>query len=142
MILETFIFVLDTDKTKIYKAIYKNLDDLGSIYTKLDTLEKRELVNMVFDSKLYYENGAYRTTYMAEIFSDNTLKMKELNLLYYQKKRDFKKKSRQVGVRGFEPPTSWSQTRRDNRATLHPDELKKKRRDRDSNPGDSFPSTD
>ena len=25
-----------------------------------------------------------------------------------------------VGVAGFEPATSWSQTRRDNRATLHP----------------------
>ena len=26
-----------------------------------------------------------------------------------------------VGVAGFEPATSWSQTRRDNRATLHPE---------------------
>ena len=25
-----------------------------------------------------------------------------------------------VGVAGFEPATSWSQTRRDDRATLHP----------------------
>ena len=44
-----------------------------------------------------------------------------------------------VGVAGFEPATSWSQTRRDNRATLHPE---KKRRDWDSNPGDSYPPTD
>ncbi len=29
--------------------------------------------------------------------------------------------SRLVGVAGFEPATSASQTRRDNRATLHPD---------------------
>ena len=36
-----------------------------------------------------------------------------------------------VGVAGFEPATSASQTRRDNRATLHP----VARRDRDSNPG-------
>ncbi len=27
-----------------------------------------------------------------------------------------------VGVAGFEPATSWSQTRRDNRATLHPEQ--------------------
>ena len=26
-----------------------------------------------------------------------------------------------VGVAGFEPTTSWSQTRRDNRTTLHPE---------------------
>ncbi len=29
-----------------------------------------------------------------------------------------------VGVAGFEPATSWSQTKRDDRATLHPDCLK------------------
>ena len=46
-----------------------------------------------------------------------------------------------VGVAGFEPAASCSQSRRDNRATLHP-ENKKKRRDRDSNPGDGYPSTD
>ena len=41
-----------------------------------------------------------------------------------------------VGVAGFEPATSASQTRRDNRATLHPETIiKKKRRDGDSNPG-------
>ena len=28
-----------------------------------------------------------------------------------------------VGVAGFEPATSWSQTRRDDRATLHPERL-------------------
>ncbi len=51
-----------------------------------------------------------------------------------------------VGVAGFEPATSASQTRRDNRATLHPEKCcntisfnnKKKRRDRDSNPGYTF----
>jgi hypothetical protein len=46
-----------------------------------------------------------------------------------------------VGVAGFEPAASCSQSRRDNRATLHP-EAKFKRRDRDSNPGDGYPSTD
>ena len=52
--------------------------------------------------------------------------------------------SKIVGVAGFEPATSASQTRRDNRATLHPEFWlsKKLRRDRDSNPGDSYPSTD
>ena len=43
-----------------------------------------------------------------------------------------------VGVAGFEPATSSSQTRRDNRATLHPEILFNLiilRRDRDSNPG-------
>ena len=36
-----------------------------------------------------------------------------------------KKISSKVGVAGFEPATSWSQTRRDNRATLHPEEAER-----------------
>ncbi len=40
-----------------------------------------------------------------------------------QKKRNLKKAPYFVGVAGFEPATSASQTRRDNRATLHPEEL-------------------
>ncbi len=47
-----------------------------------------------------------------------------------------------VGVAGFEPATSCSQSRRDNRATLYPEKVGKsiniyrlnKRRGRDSNP--------
>ena len=55
--------------------------------------------------------------------------------------KNFKK----VGVAGFEPATSCSQSRRDNRATLHPEKVicfrnkSKKRRVRDSNPWYSFP---
>ena len=52
-----------------------------------------------------------------------------------------------VGVAGFEPATSCSQSRRDNRATLHPVKLccnftVTLRRDRDSNPGNGYPLTD
>ena len=52
-----------------------------------------------------------------------------------------------VGVAGFEPAASCSQSRRDNRATLHPVNSKavftfNLRRDRDSNPGNGYPLTD
>lgn len=46
-----------------------------------------------------------------------------------------------VGVAGFEPATSWSQTKRDDRATLHPENTYQLRRVRDSNPCDTFAST-
>ena len=39
-------------------------------------------------------------------------------VLFYKKRDDF---SSLVGVAGFEPATSSSQTRRDDRATLHPE---------------------
>src|SRR5690606_25044476 len=45
-----------------------------------------------------------------------------------------------VGVAGFEPATSWSQTRRDDRTTLHP-EVNRLRRVWDSNPRDTCAST-
>ena len=50
-----------------------------------------------------------------------------------------------VGAAGFEPATSWSQTRRDDRTTLRPEFISlcyKMRRDWDSNPGDGYPPTD
>ncbi len=47
------------------------------VCTVSDTLQKREFVNMVFDSNLYYENGIYRTPTMLGLVSHNHLKMKE-----------------------------------------------------------------
>lgn len=38
---------------------------------------KREFVNLVFDSNLYYENGIYRTPTMLNTFSSNSLKIKQ-----------------------------------------------------------------
>ncbi len=47
---------------------------------------------------------------------------------------------KKVGAAGFEPATSWSQTRRDDRTTLRPEYIRE-RRVRDSNPCDTFAST-
>ncbi len=47
---------------------------------------------------------------------------------------------KKVGAAGFEPATSWSQTRRDDRTTLRPEYIEE-RRVRDSNPCDTFAST-
>ena len=57
------------------------LGDLQSIYTEADTLEKQELIRLVFDSRLYYKNGIYRTPYMLELFHHNVLILKEKRLL-------------------------------------------------------------
>lgn len=80
-----------TDTQGVYKIFNKNLDyltDLRYVYENMEVLEKRELVKLVFDSNLYYENGVYRTPTMLEILSHNHLKMKEQNVLIYQKKGD------------------------------------------------------
>lgn len=80
-----------TNSGKAFEVLDNNLDLMGDIrhvYTKLDVLQKRQFVNMVFDGNLYYEQGIYRTPTMMEIFSHNASKMKEKGYLIYQKKRD------------------------------------------------------
>ncbi len=71
----------------LYKYLYK-LCDMVSLYEEYDVLGKQELVRLVFDSKLYYLNGSYRTPYIMNIFSHNLLILSEKKLLFLDKKRD------------------------------------------------------
>ena len=66
------------------------LTDLRHVYTTADTLQKREFIHLVFDNNLYYENGIYRTPTMMPLLAHNHLKMREKNLLYYEKKEGFR----------------------------------------------------
>ena len=66
--------------------------------------EKRELVRLGFDSKLYYKNGVYRTPYMIDCLSHNHLKMKEKGLLIYEKKEGLLDEDPLSGERGIRTP--------------------------------------
>lgn len=80
---------LGTDQSRAFGILEKNLDlltDMKYVYSQSDTMQKREFVNLVFDSNLYYENGIYRTPTMLGILSHNHPKMKEKGLLIYEKK--------------------------------------------------------
>ncbi|MDB4919092.1 MAG: hypothetical protein JWQ54_1075 [Mucilaginibacter sp.] len=82
---------LGKDHSQGFKILAKHLNfltDIKYIYGKADTIQKREFVNLVFDSNLYYQNGVYRTPTMMEVFAHNSLIMREKNLLIYDKKRD------------------------------------------------------
>ena len=82
---------LSTDHGKAFEILDSKLDllsDIGYIYNKSDTLQKRSFVNLVFDSNLYYEKGIYRTPTMLDLLSHNASKMEEKGYLIYQKKRD------------------------------------------------------
>ncbi|MNK04086.1 hypothetical protein D3C87_219430 [compost metagenome] len=77
------------DPNKAWKILNKNIElitDMGYVYENIDILEKRDLVKIVFDSNLYYENGVYRTPTMLNVFAYNELEMKEENCLVYKKK--------------------------------------------------------
>ncbi len=56
------------------------------VYSKANTLQKKEFVNIVFDSSLHYENGIYQIPTMMDLFSSNHLKIKEENFFIYTKK--------------------------------------------------------
>ncbi|QNL47771.1 hypothetical protein H8S90_13165 [Olivibacter sp. SDN3] len=80
---------LSNDQSQAFSILEKNLNlltDMRHVYSKSNTLQKREFVNMVFDSNLHYESGIYRIPTMLGILSHNHLKMKEKGLLIYEKK--------------------------------------------------------
>ena len=81
----------NTNQGKAFEILDSKLDLLGDIrhiYTTSDILQKRQFVNMVFDSNLYYQEGIYRTPTMLDLLSHNASKMEERGYLIYQKKRD------------------------------------------------------
>lgn len=82
---------LSVKPDRVFELLDKNLDlltDIKSVYETATTVQKREFVNMVFDSNLYYEKGIYRTPTMLDLFSQNASKMEDKGYLMYQKKRD------------------------------------------------------
>ena len=82
---------LSKDQGKAFDILNKHLNlltDIRYVYAQADTVHKREFVSMVFDNNLYYQDGIYRTPTMMDMFSHNSLLMKEKGCLIYEKKRD------------------------------------------------------
>jgi site-specific DNA recombinase len=79
---------LSTDQNEkwlLLKAELPRLTDLAGIYQNASTLDKQAIINRVFDSKLYYREGIYRTPYIMPLFRRNALILKEKNLLILEK---------------------------------------------------------
>ncbi|MNQ47549.1 hypothetical protein D3C85_613940 [compost metagenome] len=71
---------LSTDIGEAFHVLKRNLDvmtDISGVYNQDDTLRKREFINLVFDTNLYYENPIYRTLTMSTVFYFNHLEMKD-----------------------------------------------------------------
>lgn len=73
---------------KIKRSLHL-LTDIPEIFASANSLQKREVISLVFDNNLYYENGTYRTPTMMELLTHNTLKMKQKELLIFNKKEGF-----------------------------------------------------
>jgi hypothetical protein len=57
------------------------LSDLEYVYSSATIPQGQELLRRVFDSRLYYQKGIYRTPYMMSIFHRSTLILSEKKLL-------------------------------------------------------------
>ena len=84
--LEVAVEGLEKDQSRAFSILEDRLElltDMKHVYSRTDALQKREFVNMVFDSNLYYENGIYRIPTVLGLLSHNHLKMKRI--LIYKK---------------------------------------------------------
>jgi len=88
--LKAQILKLSLDENEAFvllqKEIYE-LSDMNNIYTQAETVEKQQLIRLVFDSSLYYKEDVYRTSYLMSIFTHNELILNEKRLLIIDKKR-------------------------------------------------------
>lgn len=79
----------------------QKLTDLSYAYEKASVVNKGNMIRLVFDSKLYYQEGVYRTPYIMPLFLRNTLILKEKNLLIYEKSGDLGEKIPSGGAGGI-----------------------------------------
>jgi site-specific DNA recombinase len=104
--LRTAIDKLSQDQNQVYVLLDKNLHrlaDLKQVYVSANTLQKQELIRMVFDNRLYYRDKIYRTPYIMPVFAHNTLILKEKKLLIYEQKRENLSFPCEVELTGLEP---------------------------------------
>ena len=99
---------------------------LPTTWASANVNEKENIQKLIFPEGVTYnrKNGTFRTEKINEVFRC----IATLNCITTENKKgqtgNETNLSSCVGMARFELATSWSQTRRDNRATLHP-ELKK-----------------
>ncbi|HYC27880.1 MAG TPA: recombinase family protein [Chitinophagaceae bacterium] len=86
IVLRSEIERLNRDENELYFLLQEELiklTDLQAVYSSAATVQKQELVRMVFDSSLYYQDGCYRTPYLLPVFRHNHLILKQKQLLVF-----------------------------------------------------------
>ena len=114
--------------SNLEKAVEKGLDivqNISEIWCSSDYAKKQTLQYLIFPEGILYnkQNDTVRTTKINFLFHS----IAYLSGLSAENKKDNLLQDclfgTNVGMARFELATSWSQTRRDNRATLHPEHL-------------------
>ena len=112
--------------SNLEKAVEKGLDiiqNISEVWCSSDYSMKQVLQYLVFPEGILYnkKNDTVRTNKINILFSE----IPYLAMVLDENKKDNLLQDclfgSNVGMARFELATSWSQTRRDNRATLHPE---------------------
>ena len=92
---------LSQDQDSIYTLFQTELvklEDLNFLYCQSSTVQKQQLVRLVFDSKLYWKDDTYRTAYLMAVFRHNELILNDKKLLVVDKKSGFREEIRSGGA--------------------------------------------
>jgi site-specific DNA recombinase len=95
---------LSSDQNDIWNLMHQELYKLKSlpdIYNVGSTIEKQQMVRMVFDSRLYYQDNIYRTPFIIDVLSHNPLILKEKQLLVLEEKTGLAKQIPCGRLHGF-----------------------------------------
>ena len=91
------------DKWKLFESELPKLGNLKYIWQKSTLLQKKTWLNFWFKSKLWYENGVYRTAYFMKEFALKAALLKEKRLLEIEQPLHFSGKIPLVPQAGLEP---------------------------------------
>ena len=122
--LEAKLSTCNNDQVDIKDLLDKginNLIKLEHIYETSDTEKKREIISSMYPEKMTFDGFSFRTNRIDEVA--RLIYSMDVGLSENKNRTSGSNSSLscEVGMARFELATSWSQTRRDNRATLHPE---------------------
>jgi site-specific DNA recombinase len=72
-----------------YNTLLSQLSDINLIFQNADITGKHAFIRTVFDNKLYYQDGIYRTPYILPLFSSKALLLNEKRLLLLEQPSNF-----------------------------------------------------
>ena len=123
-VLEAQLTRVNYDADDIQNTIKQGIIKINEINEALnnDCLgEVRKEIGSIFPENIVFNDGQVRTARRNEFIQYIDLINRKLSAIKNGTKAEISVLSREVGVAGFEPAASCSQSRRDNRATLHPE---------------------
>ena len=122
--LEKDLTKTESERMNIESLINHGIENLIKLHYFVENQKVNEIrgyFDSMYPEKTYFSGTAVRTGRRNKFIEYTNLIIKSIDKNKNGTKIDFSTLSRQVGVAGFEPATSCSQSRRDNRATLHPE---------------------